>query len=302
MRHIKEYNQLFESTQELTQEQKDWLDKCVVKMRKNSISGTWNANPQTGLVDIDGDFWLPRGNLTDFKGVRFGSVSGFFNCSDNSFTSLEGAPQSVGGGFNCSRNSLTSLKGAPQEVGRNFDCANNQLTSLEGGPERVGSGFYDCSRNSLTTLKGGPQEVGHWFNCSHNSLTTLEGAPQEVGWNFDCSYNSLTSLKGGPQEVGWNFDCANNQLVSLEGAPQWVGGDKRGADLHFKNNILSERSVKTVLREMFSKRIPLEQAVTNKWSYIPKEDRPYLAKHHPGLSPDERKGYEAIVRLKSRVI
>ena len=299
MRHIKEFNQLFESTQELTQEQKDWLDKCVLR---GSIKGsTWSVNPQTGLVDITGDFWLYKGDLTDFKGVRFGNVSESFNCSDNSLTSLEGAPQSVGDAFNCSGNSLASLEGAPQSVGGNFYCNNNSLTSLEGGPQTV-NGFYNCSRNSLTTLRGAPQEVGGDFYCSHNSLTTLEGAPQWVGGYFDCRYNSLTSLKGGPKRVGSGFNCEDNPLASLEGAPQWVGGDKRGANLHFKNNILSERSVKTVLREMFSKRIPLEQAVTNKWSYIPKEDRPHLAKHHLGLSPDERKGYEAIVRLKSRVI
>jgi hypothetical protein len=48
MKYISEYGQLFESTQELTQEQKDWLDKCA--------SGTWQLNPQTGLVDVDWNF------------------------------------------------------------------------------------------------------------------------------------------------------------------------------------------------------------------------------------------------------
>ena len=46
----------------------------------------------------------------------------------------------------------------------------------------------------------------------------------------------------------------------------------------------------------------MQKAVEDYWKSIPKEDRPYLAKHHPGLSPDERKGYEALLRLKSRVI
>jgi len=246
MRHIKEYHRLFENTQELTQEQIDWLDAAV--------SGTWSVNPQTGLIDIAGDFWMPKRNLVDFKGVKFGKVSGFFNCSDNSLTSLVGAPQSVDKFFNCSDNSLTSLEGAPQEVGARFDC-------------------------------------------SHNSLTSLEGAPQWVGGRFDCRYNSLTSLKGGPKRVGYDFECERNSLASLEGAPQWVGGD-----LNFKDNILSERSIKTILREMFSKIIPLEQAVTNKWRYIPKEDKPYLAKHHPDLSQEKKAEYEALGRFKRRVI
>jgi hypothetical protein len=246
MRHIKEFNQLFESQQELTQEQIDWLDMAV--------SGTWSVNPQTGLVDIAGDFWMSKRNLVDFKGVRFGKVSGFFNCSDNSLTSLAGAPQSVGKFFNCSDNSLTSLKGAPQEVGASF-------------------------------------------NCSDNSLTSLEGAPQEVGASFNCSDNSLTSLKGAPKRVGSFFNCSDNSLSSLEGAPQWVGGD-----LYFNDNTLSERAIKTVLERMFRKGFTLEQAVKDKWRYIPKEDKLYLAKHHPDLSQEKKAEYEALGRFKRRVI
>jgi hypothetical protein len=246
MRHIKEFNQLFESQQGLTQEQKDWLDEWV--------SGTWSVNPQTGLIDIAGNFWMPKRNLVDFKGVKFGKVSGFFNCSDNSLTSLAGAPQSVGKFFNCSDNSLTSLKGAPQEVGASF-------------------------------------------NCSDNSLTSLEGAPQEVGASFNCSDNSLTSLTGAPKRVGSFFNCSDNSLSSLEGAPQWVGGD-----LYFNDNTLSERAIKTVLERMFRKGFTLEQAVKDKWRYIPKEDKLYLAKHHPDLSQEKKAEYEALGRFKRRVI
>ena len=227
MRHIKEFNQLFESTQELTQEQKDWLDRCT--------KGTWEANPQTGLVDVRGSFRcssLLQG-LTDFKGVRFGSVSGNFFCYSNKLTSLEGAPQSVGGKFSCSRNSLKSLEGAPQSVGEGFYCTNNELTSLE-------------------------------------------GAPQSVGENFDCSYNELTSLDGAPQRVGYNFLCHDNPI--------------------------SERAIRGVVKRMGDKKISLEQAVAEYWKWIPQEDRVYLAKHHPSLSDEDKRGYEAMGRLKRRVI
>jgi hypothetical protein len=72
MRHIKEFNQLFENTQELTQEQMDWLDVCV--------SGTWQINPQTGLVNIEGDFDYDT-DAPNFNGVRFGDIGGDFRCS-----------------------------------------------------------------------------------------------------------------------------------------------------------------------------------------------------------------------------
>ena len=56
---------------------------------------------------------------------------GYFNCSNNQLTSLEGAPSRVGGYFTCVNNRLTSLKGAPSNVGGGFSCNNNQITSLK---------------------------------------------------------------------------------------------------------------------------------------------------------------------------
>ena len=78
MRHIKRYTQLFENTQELTQEQKDWLDKCSTNHWRG---GKWKLNPKTGLVDVSGNFFCEEQKLKDFKGVRFGHISGDFYCS-----------------------------------------------------------------------------------------------------------------------------------------------------------------------------------------------------------------------------
>ena len=86
-------------------------------------------------------------------------VEGDFLCSNNSLTSLEGAPKKVGGGFYCHNNSLTSLEGAPKEVGGNFSCGNNSLTSLKGAPKEVG-GHFSCDNNPLITLEGLPKEIG----------------------------------------------------------------------------------------------------------------------------------------------
>jgi|LakMenE18May11ns_1017448.scaffolds.fasta_scaffold9836259_2 hypothetical protein len=266
MRHIKSYNQLFESQQELTQEQMDWLDDCV--------SGRWQINSQTGLVDIEGDFNY-ESNVPNFNGVRFGDAGGDFKCSRSSLTSLEGAPQSVSGNFYCSHNLLTSLKGAPQSVGGNFSCSNNSITSLEGGP----------------------QSVGYIYQCDHNSLTSLEGAPQKIGWSFDCSHNQLTSLEGAPLSIGGDFDCSHNSIASLEGAPQEVG-----RTTYCYTNPIGHKVFKGVIYKMTQQQIPLEQAVAKEWRYTPEEDRIYLAKHNPKLSPEERKEYEALARYKERVI
>ena len=154
---------MFESVMELTPEQINWLDDCTIR--------TWTLNPQTGLVDVKGRFSCSSQGLTDFKGVRFGMVGGYFNCADNQLTSLVGAPLEVGDDFYCSDNSLTSLIGAPQEVGGYFYCHNNALTSLEGSPQEVGGRFY-CDNNSLTSLIGAPLKVGGSFlYCENNPVS-----------------------------------------------------------------------------------------------------------------------------------
>ena len=189
MKNLKRYSQLFESQQELTQEQKDWLDKCT--------KGTWEVNPQTGLVDVKGDFVCSNQRLKDFKSVRFGSVSEDFNCFYNHITSLEGAPQSVGGSFNCSYNKLESLKGLPDgfRVGVDFVCDHNNLTSLEGAPQSAGRGFY-CSYNELKSLEGLPDgfRVDGDFNFPYNNITSLEGLPDEfrVDGDFNCHNNPIS--------------------------------------------------------------------------------------------------------------
>jgi len=145
---IKKFNEyLMENEGTLTQEQKDWLDKCT--------SGEWMLNPSTGLVDVDGYFDCKHQGLRDFKGVKFGKVNGNFVFSHNNMTSLEGAPQEVEGNFLFSFNDVTSLEGSPRKVGGNFSCPGNRLTSLEGAPQEVGASFW-CYDNDLTSLKGVP--------------------------------------------------------------------------------------------------------------------------------------------------
>ena len=246
MKYLKKFS-LFESVSELSAPQITFLNKGT------QPGSTWSLNPETGLVDVDGDFMVGKTAITVLP-VSFGVVTGNFifeefktgfislkgspiemggdfDCSNNKLTSLEGAPRKVGGSFNCSNNKLTSLRGAPIEVGGDFDCSNNKLTSLEGAnkltslegaPRKVG-GSFDCSNNKLTSLEGAPIEVGGGFVCTGNKLTSLEGAPRKVGGSFNCSNNKLTSLRGAPLNVGGVFYCKYNPLTSLEGAPLKIG-------------------------------------------------------------------------------
>ena len=148
----------------LTEEQIGWLNECTL--------GSWKLNELTGLVDVDGEFNCMEQNLTDFKDVKFGHVSGDFHCGLNQLTSLEGAPQSVRC-FYCHGNRLTSLNGAPQTVGKYFYCNDNLLTSLAGAPQTV-TDLY-CHRNQLTSLEGAPLSISNLHcHCNPVSIKTLE--------------------------------------------------------------------------------------------------------------------------------
>ena len=143
MKYIKPY-QIFEASASaphaLTKRQINWLDKCA--------AGRWNLNPQTGFVDVVGDFDCGEQGLTDFKGVKFGKVSGYFDCDDSQLTSLEGAPQTVGGYFSCYGNELTSLVGAPQSVKGGFYCEGNNPVS-----ESTLSGIFALMKSGMAYQK-----------------------------------------------------------------------------------------------------------------------------------------------------
>jgi len=212
MKHLKTY-QIFESQErkELTEQQEKFLNEFTM--------GTWSLNPTTGLVDVKGDFHCSGEKLEDFKGVKFGKVSGYFNCDDNKLTSLAGGPKEVGKSFWCSYNKLTSLEGAPQEVGGNFACYKNNLTSLAGAPQKVG-GDFACYDNKLTSLEGAPQKVGGEFFC--NAFELKHGKWNLEGW--------LKVLQEGSQEAQ-SLICT---ILSAEALNKEIAKDPAGMIMKLK--------------------------------------------------------------------
>ncbi len=112
-------------------DQIEWLHLCT--------RGKWGFSPKTGLIDVDGNFDCSRQGLVDFKGVRFGVVTGYFNADNNNITSLDGSPREIWSHLYFSNNLLTSLEGGPVEVCGHLCCSNNLLTSLEGAPRWGGT-------------------------------------------------------------------------------------------------------------------------------------------------------------------
>jgi hypothetical protein len=219
MKRILSYK-LFEEqeTPELTPEQIRWLNTCAGER--------WELNPETGLVDIDGNFRCDEQNLTDFKGVKFGTIRRNFYCHNNQLASLDGAPVEVGGNFICSRNQLASLEGAPKSVGGDFHCHNNQLASLDGAPKSVGGDFY-CRYNQLTSLDGAPEKIGGTLYCSDNP----------VGYETLLAiYDLMKSGRSYTEALSqyWDQMTEEDKILMYGDNPDLSADEKRGYELRDK--------------------------------------------------------------------
>jgi hypothetical protein len=139
--------------------------------------------------------------------------------------------------------------------------------------------------------------VGGSFDCYSNELTSLKDAPEKVVWAFNCSHNELASLEDAPQEVGTDFNCGQNELTSLEGAPKKVG-----RDFYCYDNPVSESVLKSLYKKMKSG-MSWSDAVARQWRYIIYEDdKILLSPHNPNLSSEVLKGYQALAKLRKRML
>jgi hypothetical protein len=145
----------------------------------------WSINSE-GLVDVNGNVYLKKWDLGKIP-IKFGRVSGYFNCSSSRLKSLEGSPRWVGDYFECVGNDLETLNGGPVEVGGNFHCHTNKLSTLEGSPIRVGGNFR-CEFNKLWTFSGAPEFIGGEFFCHNNKILEiweLFRTPKYIDWFND---------------------------------------------------------------------------------------------------------------------
>jgi hypothetical protein len=110
----------------------------------------YTINPD-GTIDVNGsvNLWQKLGNMTKLP-VKFGKVSGYFDCDKNKLTTLEYCPKHVGGYFDCRWNKLTTLEHSPKFVGGYFSCYRNNLTTLKGIEKCQVVGGFDCGFNDIT--------------------------------------------------------------------------------------------------------------------------------------------------------
>jgi len=141
------------------------LTQRQIRFLEEHTIGSWDYNPSTGLVDIDGDFdhgYIPRKVKDPLRGLRFGNVTGnfIFEAQPNSLIDLDGFPTRVGKNFSCSRCGVGSLKGGPIDVGGNYNCSFNSLNNFEYAPETIPGDFVARFNHDLESFDGLPKYIG----------------------------------------------------------------------------------------------------------------------------------------------
>jgi len=129
-----------------------WLSKKIDNYKIHEICEKYNIKNYTinsdGSIDVDSGVYLDYKNLKKLP-LKFNKINGWFNCSYNYLTTLEGSPVEVNGNFYCSNNKLTSFKYAPKIIRGNFYCRINNINSFEYFPSFVKDGFYCDNYNPI---------------------------------------------------------------------------------------------------------------------------------------------------------
>ena len=241
MNHIKSINEFFGL----------FKSKIKTDLRNYGIKNYTINND--GTIDVDDNVGLYHKGLSNIP-FKFGRVTGYFDCSRNELTSLEGCPKEVVGYFTCDYNKLKDLIGGPQEVGGSYHCDGNQLETLEGCAGDIG-GSLCCANNKLELLDCA-SIINDNILCSYNTFMekpdffgTCDG---EIKWDrylvdllkslhinnyyindngtididgdVDLSYGNHNKIPLRFGIVTGSFDFSNNQLTSLEGCPRKIGG------------------------------------------------------------------------------
>ena len=174
----------------LNADQISWLVGCT--------KGTLRHDPSTGLVSVKGNFDCSMQDLSDLKGVRFGTVTGYFNADNNNFTNLDGFPREIWSHLYLSNNLLTSLEGGPREVGGHLSLHNNQLTSLEGFPRKLGAKLW-VTENPV---------MGY--------VLKKIGGLMKSGWTYREAVERL-----------WSAISLNDQVLLYRPEFGWIGAEER---------------------------------------------------------------------------
>lgn len=153
---------MFESMQDgVTPEQRDLLNASCKYYQKNNQGvqpkDAWWVDPETGLVNVGGNFVLKDGWKEGLLGIRFGKVNGYFNVIGAGLEDPSELPREVGTHLNIDDNKFRTLEGIGA-VKESITADSNLLVSLEGMTKDLLGSFTPHSK--FHGLAGNPVRSG----------------------------------------------------------------------------------------------------------------------------------------------
>jgi hypothetical protein len=137
--------QMFESMQDgVTPEQRALLNSSCQHYQKNNKGvqpkDAWWVDPETGLVNVGGNFILKDKWTEGLLGIKFGKIGGYFNVNGAGLESASELPREIGTHLNAGGNKFRTLEGIGY-VKMSISVEDNLLVSLEGLTKELLSSF-----------------------------------------------------------------------------------------------------------------------------------------------------------------
>jgi hypothetical protein len=238
MKHLKTYR-IFESMQDgVTPEQRDLLNaSCKIYTKNKQLvqpEDAWWVNPETGMVDVGGNFVLEKGWTRGLLGIKFGKIGGYFNVIEAGLEDPRELPREIGTHLNASGNKFRTLEGIGK-VGKTVDLDNNLLVSLEGvTPETLGAvNSVGEALNALRSsdLSGNPVrsaflrddliEVLQGKNTWTSIYLSIVAGEYSLKKNSDESIEWIVKNKLNPENLGEEIKKAPEKMaVELAKVPR----------------------------------------------------------------------------------
>ena len=145
--------QIFESMQDgVTPEQRALLNSSCKYYQKNNKGfqpkDAWWVDPETGLVNVGGNFIIKDRWTEGLLGIKFGKVGGYFNVNGAGLESASELPREIGTHLNAGGNKFRTLEGIGY-VKKTISVENNLLVSLEGLTKDLMGSFTPQSKISI---------------------------------------------------------------------------------------------------------------------------------------------------------
>lgn len=102
-----------------------------VELFKSFIENSNVTKLPDGSLYLNDDLDFSQHYIQSLIGLNISVINGYFSCSHNQLTTLEGGPIEVKESFFCDGNFLRTLVGCPKKVGGDFYCHYNDANFTE---------------------------------------------------------------------------------------------------------------------------------------------------------------------------